>query len=263
MTTEELVGKVAVVTGGANGIGRATAKWLAHRGAKVYIGDVNLLEENKVPFAELGIEAQQCDVSLEADIQQLIERVIQEQGRLDILVNNAGIGMVKPITEVTEAEWDACLGVNLKGAFLGCKHAIRQMQQNGGGVIVNTASNAGLLPRQHDPVYSISKMALVGLTKSLGLCHAQDNIRINAVCPGPVCETGMMNADLAQSSDPEAMKQGFIKASPLAKALNRMITPEEVAEAIGYLVSDAAQFVTGTMIAIDGGKSLGVSQVGS
>ncbi|QDU82802.1 4-formylbenzenesulfonate dehydrogenase TsaC1/TsaC2 [Polystyrenella longa] len=260
MTTQELTGKVAVVTGGANGIGRATAKWLARRGAKVFIGDVNLLDENQQDFADLNISEQRCDVRIEADVQGLIEQAVRESGRLDILVNNAGIGMVKPITEVTEEEWDACMGVNLKGAFFGCKHAIRQMQRNGGGAIVNTASNAGLLPRQHDPVYSISKMGLVGMTKSLGLCHAKDNIRINAVCPGPVCETGMMNADLAQSNDPEAMVRGFINASPLAKANNRMITPEEVAETIGYLVSDAAQFVTGTMIAIDGGKSLGVSQ---
>ena len=260
MVTEELAGRVAIVTGGANGIGRATAKWLGRNGAKVYIGDVHLLPENHDEFFTLGIEEQECDVRVEADVEKLVARAVKAEGRLDILVNNAGIGMAKPITEVTEEDWDACLGVNLKGPFFGCKHAIRQMQQNGGGVIVNTASNAGLLPRQHDPVYSISKMALVGLTKSLGLCHAKDNIRVNAVCPGPVCETGMMNADLEKSSDPKAMKQGFINASPIAKALNRMITPEEVAEAIGYLVTDAARFVTGTTIAIDGGKSLGVSQ---
>ena len=109
-------------------------------------------------------------------------------------------------------------------------------------------------------MYSISKLALIGLTKSLALCHAKDNIRINAVCPGPVCETGMMNADLDASDNPDAMIQQFISASPLAKANNRMISPEEVARSIFYLVSDASAMVTGTSIAIDGGKSLGVSK---
>jgi NAD(P)-dependent dehydrogenase (short-subunit alcohol dehydrogenase family) len=168
------------------------------------------------------------------------------------------MGLVKQITDVTEAEWDACLNTNLKGAFLVCKHAIRRMQACGGGAIVNIASNAGLLPRAHDPVYSISKAALVALTKSLALCHARDRIRVNAVCPGPVEATRMMEADLDKAPDREAAVQSLIAASPLAKAHGRMITPAEVAEAVLYLVSDASAMVTGTAVAIDGGKSLGV-----
>jgi NAD(P)-dependent dehydrogenase (short-subunit alcohol dehydrogenase family) len=253
-----LSGRAAVVTGGANGIGRATAMLLARHGAKVYVGDYRPLEENARLFAELGIIQQTCDVRREAELQRLIDGAAAESGRLDILVNNAGIGMVKQITEVTEADWHACLDTNLTGPFFGCKHAVRHMRAGGGGAIVNTASNAGLLPRAHDPVYSISKMALVALTKSLALCHARDRIRVNAVCPGPVGDTGMMNADLEAAADPEATKQQFIAASPLAKAFGRMIAPEEVAEAVLYLVSDAAAMVTGTAIAIDGGKSLGV-----
>src|SRR5262249_6516007 len=135
------------------------------------------------------------------------------------------------------------------------------LRAGGGGAIVVTASNAGLLPRAHDPVYSTSKMALVAFVKSLALCHARDRIRVNAVCPGPVGDTGMMNADLAAASDRAAAANQFIAASPLAKAFGRMITPEEVAQAILYLVSDAAAMVTGTAIAIDGGKSLGVPPV--
>jgi NAD(P)-dependent dehydrogenase (short-subunit alcohol dehydrogenase family) len=179
-------------------------------------------------------------------------------GRLDILVNNAGIGLVKPITQVSEAEWDACLDTNLKGAFLFSKHAIGPMRAAGGGAITNVSSNAGLLPRAHDPVYSISKAALVALTKSLALCHAPDRIRVNAVCPGPVEETGMMNADLIAAADPDLLRQKMIAASPLARAYERMIAPAEVAAAILYLSSDAAAMVTGTAVAIDGGKSLGV-----
>lgn len=251
-------GRVAVVTGGASGIGLATAVALAQHGAQVFVGDFTLRPENAATFEALKIRERRCDVRKESDLQSLIDAAAEETGRLDILVSNAGIGMVKQITDVTEADWDACIDTNLKGAFFGAKHAVRHMRRTGGGAIVNTASNAGLLPRAHDPVYSISKMALVGLTKSLALCHARDRIRVNCVCPGPVGDTGMMNADLAKAADPEAMKTQFIGASPLAKAFRRMITPEEVAQAILYLVSDASAMVTGTAIAIDGGKSLGV-----
>ena len=251
--------RTAVVTGGARGIGRATALRFAELGARVFVGDFAPEESNRSVFEPLGIVQSHCDVRQEASIQKLIDEAVRATGRIDVLVNNAGIGMVKQITEVTEDDWNRCLDTNLKGAFFGAKHTIRHMLEAGrGGTIINNASNAGLLPRSHDPVYSISKLALVGLTKSLALCHGKDRIRINCVCPGPVGETGMMNADLDKAEDREAMVQQFISASPLAKAEGRMIRPEEVAEAIVYLASDAALMVTGTAIAIDGGKSLGV-----
>lgn len=249
---------MAVVTGGASGIGRATAVLLARHGAKVWVGDVQSRQEKSADFESLGITQLACDVRIEADVARLVEAAAQGGGRLEILVNCAGIGMVKQIPDVTEAEWDACLDTNLKGVFLTTKHALGPMRLAGGGSIVNISSNAGLLPRAHDPVYSTSKAALIALTKSLALCHAADRIRVNAVCPGPVSDTGMMDADLAAADDPEAMKQRFIAASPLARAHGRMIAPEEVAQAVLYLVSDAAAMVTGTALAIDGGKSLGV-----
>lgn len=251
-------GRAAVVTGGESGIGRATALRLAALGAKVFVGDITLHDENRDEFARLGIDSRRCDVRSVSDLQTLIDSAAERAGRLDILVNNAGIGMTKQIDEVSEADWDACLDTNFKAAFFGCKFAIPHLRRVGGGSIINTASNAGLLPRAHDPVYSISKLALVGLTKSLALCHSKDGIRINAVCPGPVAETGMMNADLAKAVDVEATKRQFISASPLAQASGRMISPDEVAQAIVYLASDAAAMVTGTCLAIDGGKSLGV-----
>lgn len=255
----EFDGQGAVVTGGASGIGLITALRLAARGARVVVGDLRVADESAGQLLNAGIEFVCCDVRREEDVRALVQRTATLAGRLDLLVNNAGVGLVKPITEVSEAEWDACLDTNLKGAFFGCKHAIRAMQQSGrGGAIVNVASNAGLLPRAHDPVYSISKGALISLTKSLALCHAPDKIRINAVCPGPVCRTGMMEADLASADDRPAMERTFIEASPLARAYARMISPEEVADAILYLASEAAAMVTGTAIAIDGGKSLGV-----
>jgi NAD(P)-dependent dehydrogenase (short-subunit alcohol dehydrogenase family) len=250
--------RVAIVTGAASGIGRATALLLAQQGALVYVGDYAPLPENEGPFGEAGIVAESCDVRFEEQVEALINRAFQAHGRLDILVNNAGVGLVKQITDVTESEWNVCLDTNLKGAFLASKHAIRRMQSGGGGAIVNVASNAGLLPRAHDPVYSTSKAALIALTKAMALCHARDRIRVNAVCPGPVESTRMMDADLDRAPDREAALRNLIAASPLARAHERMITPEEVARAIAYLVSDTSLMVTGTAIAIDGGKSLGV-----
>jgi NAD(P)-dependent dehydrogenase (short-subunit alcohol dehydrogenase family) len=256
---QQLRGRVAVVTGGASGIGRATALLLAQHGARVFVGDRTLQRENDTPFAELGIRQQACDVGVEDDVRSLIAAAERaDDGRIHIVVNNAGIGLSRQIPEVAEAEWDAVMNVNFKGAFLVSKHAIPGMRRAGGGAIVNVSSNAGLLPRAHDPVYSTSKGALIALTKSLALCHAADRIRVNAVCPGPVGDTGMMNADLEAAANRQATAQAFIDASPLAQAFGRMISPEEVAAAVLYLASDAAAMVTGTALAIDGGKSLGV-----
>jgi NAD(P)-dependent dehydrogenase (short-subunit alcohol dehydrogenase family) len=258
MSTQQLAGRVAVVTGGASGIGRATALLLAEQGARVTIGDVQRDPADNPCFASAGIRQQECDVRELSQLRALIEGAAGDGGRLDILVNNAGVVHVAQIDEIAEEDWERVIDINLKAAFFGVKYALAPMKNSGGGAIVNTASNAGLLPRAHDPLYSVSKMALVGLTKSLALCHAPDRIRINAVCPGPVSETRIMEEGLAREADPSAAAQGYISASPLARAFNRMISPEEVAQSILYLVSDASRMVTGTMIAIDGGKSLGV-----
>jgi NAD(P)-dependent dehydrogenase (short-subunit alcohol dehydrogenase family) len=177
---------------------------------------------------------------------------------LHILVSNAGVNLERQVPQVSEEEWDTCLDTNLKGGFLACKHAIPPMRAGGGGSVVFTSSNAGLLPRAHDPVYCTSKAAVNALAASLALAHAGERIRFNTVCPGPVSGTQMMDQALSASPEPAALEQRFIEASPLASALGRMVLPEEVAAAILYLVSDAAALVTGTTLRIDGGKSLGV-----
>lgn len=259
MNTTDLTDRVAVVTGGASGIGRATAAVLAECGAKVFVADLSLLSENDEPFTALGIEQQACDVRSERELRNLMDHAASRTGRIDILVNNAGIGMVKQIDEVSEQDWNACIDTNLKAAFFGCKHAIRHMTADGlGGSIVNVSSNAGILPRAHDPVYSISKLALSGLTRSLALCHSKDRIRVNGVCPGPVGGTRMIESEIDMADDRDAAIRNLIAASPGAQANNRMIDVDEIAQAVLYLVSDAAIMVTGTLIAIDGGKSLGV-----
>jgi NAD(P)-dependent dehydrogenase (short-subunit alcohol dehydrogenase family) len=254
----DLTKRTAVITGGSSGIGRATALALARAGARVFVGDYSPREENQAAFGELGITELACDVRLETDVSSLVDAAVVATDRLDIVVHSAGVVLVKQIPDVTEEEWDACMDTNLKGAYLLAKHAIGPLRRSGGGSIVHIASNAGLLPRAHDPVYSTSKGALVAFTKSLALCHSIDKIRVNAICPGPVSDTGIIDAELDAAADRADAESRFIAASPMARALGRMITPEEVAESVLYLVSDAAALVTGTMIAIDGGKSLGV-----
>jgi NAD(P)-dependent dehydrogenase (short-subunit alcohol dehydrogenase family) len=254
----DLSSRTAVITGGSSGIGRATALLLARQGVRVFVGDIAPKTENGPSFAELGIAEVRCDARREGDMSALVAAAVSATKRLDIAVHSAGVVLVKQITDASETDWDTCFDTNLKGAFFLAKHAIAPMRASGGGSIVHIASNAGLLPRAHDPVYSTSKAAVVAFTRSLALSHSVDRIRVNAVCPGPVGETGIMNADLDAASDRGAAEERFIGASPLARAHRRMITPEEVAQAVLYLVSDAAVMVTGTMIAIDGGKSLGV-----
>lgn len=248
----------AIITGGSSGIGRATALLLAEQGVRVWTGDLRINRENDAVFKPLGIVETECDVRSEASVAALVQAAVAATGRLDIVVHSAGIVFVKQIPDVTEAEWDAVLDTNFKGAFLLAKHAIPALKKSGGGAITLVSSNAGLLPRAHDPVYSTSKAAVNGLAKSLALCHAPDKIRVNTVCPGPVADTGIVNADLNKANDPTAMAQRFIDAAPLCKALGRMNTVEEIAATIAFLSSKTAELITGTMIAIDGGKSLGV-----
>jgi meso-butanediol dehydrogenase/(S,S)-butanediol dehydrogenase/diacetyl reductase len=255
----ELSNRIAVVTGGASGIGRATAILLAEHGADVFIGDYSHIDKNAAIFDPLGIIALPCDVRSESDLRQLIDSAAEANGTIDILVNNAGSGMAKQISEVTEQDWADCIDTNLKGAFFACKHAIGYMAVSQGGSIINMSSNAGLLSHSQAPVYSISKSALIALTRSLALCHARDKIRVNAVCPGPVEDTRMMNAALDNAPDREATIRTCINASPLARAYDRMTSPKEIAQAVFYLASDASCMVTGTALAIDGGKSLGIT----
>lgn len=251
--------RTIVVTGAASGIGKATALLFAAQGAAVFTCDREYSASALAELNEAGVHCLVGDVCTVDDLETLIHTAVTATGRLDVLVNNAGVGLVKQIDLVSEDEWQHVMDTNVKAAFFGCRAAIAKMAtQEGGGAIVNVASNAGLLPRAHDPVYSISKMSLVGLTRSLALCHSKDKIRINAVCPGPVEHTTLIEENFIGCTDRQDVVRQLISASPLARAWDRMISPEEVAEAISYLASDAARMVTGTSIAIDGGKSLGV-----
>jgi 3-oxoacyl-[acyl-carrier protein] reductase len=254
----ELKDRVVLVTGGTSGIGLAIVRAFAAAQARVYTSDVTSRPQVEAELRELGVDVQSVDVRDVSALRQWIDRAAIAAGRLDVLVNNAGVGLVKQCPEVTEAEWDRCLDTNLKAAFFASGAAIPHFQRTGGGSIINIASNAGILPRAHDPVYSISKLALVGLTRSLALSHSKDRIRVNSICPGPVQGTEMIEAELRLHPDYGAAVQKFIAASPLARAHGRMISVDEVAACALFLASDASLMITGTQLAIDGGKSLGV-----
>jgi NAD(P)-dependent dehydrogenase (short-subunit alcohol dehydrogenase family) len=242
-------GKVALVTGGASGIGRATALTFAREGAKLIIADMNEDggQQTVHMITEKGGEAifVRTDVSQAIEVQALISKAVETYGRLDCAHNNAGIsGGLRALTaEYPEDRWHQVIAVNLTGVWLCMKYEIPQMLHQGGGTIVNTASGAGLVGSRGMSAYVASKHGVVGLTKTAALEYAQQGIRVNCVCPG-VIQTPMTERAL---SDPE------LKAQITARPMGRVGTPEEVAEAVVWLCSDAASFVTGHTMTVDGG----------
>lgn len=247
-----------MITGAGSGIGRATAVRLAQEGAHVVLAGQRLgrLQET----AHL-IEAEQgktlcvvCDVSNGVDVRQLMESAVRYFQRIDILVNNAARNRPdKPVdetaAELREEWWDATLGVNLKGAFLCCKYALPHMLSAGGGCIINVASTSGLAGNRNQSAYVASKHGLVGLTRSLALDYAAENIRANAVCPGFIeTERSVKFSTLNRGADWKQRKLGDIP-------LRRLGQPAEVAAAISFLASDDTAYITGVVLPIDGGTA--------
>jgi NAD(P)-dependent dehydrogenase (short-subunit alcohol dehydrogenase family) len=190
----------------------------------------------------------QADVSKESHVTRMVKETIAAFGRLDVLVNNAGIVLAKKITETTEGEWDRVMSVNLKGVFLCAKAAINVMRRRGGGVIVNVASELGLVGGADVAAYCASKGGIVQLTKAMAIDHACDNIRVNCVCPGPVA-TPLLDSIIRQASDPAAERRHIEESSPL----KRIGRPEQIASVIAFLASDDASHMTGAIVAVDGG----------
>ena len=245
-----LDGKVALVTGSGSGIGRASALAFAREGAKVVGADVVVDggQETLRLIREVGGEGLfvKTDVSKAAEVEALIKQIIATYGRLDCAHNNAGVeGTFVTTTEYSEADWDRVLAINLKGVWLCMKYEIPQMLQQGGGAIVNTASGAGLVGVVGLSAYVASKHGVIGLTKTAALEYAKAGIRVNAVCPG-VIETPMV-ARLTRSR-PD-LSEALVAAEPMG----RTGQPEEIAEAVVWLCSDAASFVTGHAMSVDGG----------
>ena len=250
-----LVGKVALITGAASGIGRATALLFARAGAALAITDINpdgeaLAEEIALSGARAFFE--RADVTQAADCQRVVERTLREFGGIHVLFNNAGIMRRASVVELSEEEWDRVMSVNVKSIFLMSRQVIPIMAKAGGGSIINTASGWGIAGGPRAAVYCASKGAVVLLTKAMAIDHGPQKIRVNCICPGDT-DTGMLRNEARQLGE----REDFFLAQSARRPLGRIGQPEEIARAALYLASDASSFVTGSALVVDGGGLAG------
>lgn len=249
-----LTGKTAFVTGAGSGIGSAIAELYAEAGARVFAADISAeaarATADRITAAGGRADAIVIDVRDDATCQEAASAVASSAGDLDILVNNAGIGHVGTMVTTTAEDLDRLYAVNVRGIFNATKAFLPGMLARRAGVIINMASIGGLVGIRDRLAYCVSKFAVVGLTKSMALDHAEQGIRVNCICPGRV-ETPFVTARLKEYPDPEAARREMTSSQPMG----RMGRPEEVAGAALYLASDEAAFVTGAALSIDGGWS--------
>ena len=249
-----LAGKVALITGAASGIGLTTAERFAIEGASVVLADnqEDLLraEVDRLRNAGHEVVAAVVDVTRSIDLERAVAQAVREYGRLDILFANAGIGFSGAIVETTDEDWDRVMGVNAKGVFVSCRAAIRQMlaQSPPGGSVVINGSISGLVGIPQQAPYAPSKGAVVEMTRQLAVEYATQAIRVNCVCPGTI-DTPVLQTGVKMASDPA----GFLKMLVDGHPIGRIGQPEEVASAVLFLASDEASFVTGAILAVDGG----------
>jgi len=251
-----LQGKTALITGGASGIGRATALLCAGEGAAIAVMDLDAVGTVAVAEAIVANGGQAIavvgDVSQAAACQRAVEETSAAFGGLDILVNNAGIIRRASVLETSEEDWERVLATNVKAIFLLSRYAIPELVKRGGGVIINTASAWGLVGGRRAAAYCASKGAVVLLTKAMALDHAEQNIRVNCICPGDT-DTSMLRREAEQLGEPI---ERFL-AEAAQRPLGRLDRPEDIAQAALYLASDASAFVTGTVLVVDGGGLAG------
>ncbi|MGB2911241.1 MAG: SDR family oxidoreductase [Anaerolineales bacterium] len=253
---DKLVGKKAIITGGASGIGRAAALLFAGAGAAVVIGDINdqggeaVVKKIHAGGGE-GIYVH-CDVTKAEDCQRTVQKTINSFGGVDILFNNAGIVQRASVIDTTEEQWDSVMAVNVKSIFLMSKYTIPHMVQAGGGVILNTSSGWGLVGGRNAVSYCASKAAVVNMTKAMALDHGAQNIRVNCICPGDT-DTPMLRVEARQLGENE---KTFLDDAA-DRPLQRIGTPQDIAQAALYLCSDDASYVTGSTLVVDGGGLAG------
>ena len=256
MLTKQLHGKTAIITGGAGGIGRATALLFAREGALVSIVDLNqeaaadLVTEISAGGGHAIFE--RADVTRSADCRRVIEHTTKQFGDVHILFNNAGIIQRASVIDISEEDWDQVMAVNVKSVFLMSREVIPLMAKAGGGAIINTASGWGLAGGARAAAYCASKGAVVLLTKAMAIDHGGHNIRVNCICPGDT-DTAMLRGEARQLGEAE---DKFLSDSA-KRPLGRIGTADEIAQAALYLASDASSFVTGTALVVDGGGLAG------
>ena len=238
--------RVALVTGAATGIGRATAQRLATEGARVVCGI-----ESEAQTAPAGLEGLVLDIREPESWRRAVARIVARHGGLDVLVNNAGIRRPGAADGIARAAWDETIAVNLTGTFLGCREVVPVMRRGGGGAIVNLASFTGIRATPGVVAYAASKGGVVALTMAMALDHAKDGIRVNCVSPGMV-DTPMSRHAFDHTDDPVAAYRATLGKHPMG----RIAEPEEVAGVIAYLASGDAGFVTGQAVAVDGGRTV-------
>ncbi len=247
--------KVAIVTGCGAGIGRAACLLFAREGARVVCADLDPTTGTETLAMVLAAGGEALgftgDVADDATVARLVSAAVDAWGKLDVFYANAGIVANGPVLECTDEEWERSMRVNVRSVLLACRHAIPAMRRSGGGSIVCTASVAGLVGVPNRAVYSASKMAVIGLVKSVAIDYVKDGIRINAICPGTV-DTPSLQARLAATGDYEEAMQKFVARQPMG----RLGSAEEIASLALYLASDESAYMTGSYLVIDGGLSL-------